>query len=125
LLVKQDGTYYAGVSNPCGTVTDSTTIRFQSCEPELFVPNAFSPDQDGVNDFFLAYGVNISSFTMQVYNRWGELLYESHNLTDGWDGSKNGKACPPDVYVWIINYESAAADIPVQGTLKGNVMLVR
>jgi gliding motility-associated-like protein len=125
LTVKQDGRYYAEVSNPCGTRIDSVEISFRPCMPVLTVPNAFTPDQDGLNDVFQAYGLNISTFIMRVYNRWGELLYESYDLAEGWDGRKSGINCPSDVYVWMVYYESTALDKPQKGILKGNVALIR
>jgi gliding motility-associated-like protein len=125
LAVKQDGVYCAEVINPCGTGFDTVEIKFRSCEPLVLVPNAFSPNQDGLNDIFLASGVNISYFRMQVFNRWGEMLFESHDLAQGWDGRRGGTNCPSDVYVWLIFYESKALDIPVRETLKGNVVLLR
>jgi gliding motility-associated-like protein len=125
LTARQDGIYRVEVSNPCATVSDEIEIKFRSCIPMLTVPNAFTPNQDGLNDLFLASGVNISYFRMQVFNRWGELLFETNDLSEGWDGRKNGINCPSDVYVWLAGYESEALDIPVRETLKGNVVLVR
>jgi gliding motility-associated-like protein len=125
LAVNQDGTYRVEVSNPCDTRSDEIEIKFRSCIPLLTVPNAFTPNQDGLNDFFLASGVNISYFRMQVFNRWGELLFETNDLSEGWDGRKNGINCPSDIYVWLAYYESEALDIPVRETLKGNVVLLR
>jgi gliding motility-associated-like protein len=121
----QDGIYRAEVSNPCATGSDEIEIKFRSCIPMLTVPNAFTPNQDGWNDLFLASGVNLSYFRMQVFNRWGELLFETNDISEGWDGRKNGINCPSDVYVWLAYYESEALDIPVRETLKGNVVLVR
>jgi len=125
LQVKQDGLYSVRVSNPCGTRFDTVYINFRNCEPLLTVPNAFTPDQDGLNDVFLATGVNISSFNLQVYNRWGELLFESNDLAKGWDGRKGGIKCPSDVYVWMVSYQSTALDKPIREVLRGTVVLLR
>lgn len=125
LPVRQDGAYRVEVSNPCGTGFDTVEIMFHNCKPALFVPNTFTPNQDAINDIFLASGVNISFFRMQVFNRWGELIFESHDLAEGWDGRKNGNNCPSDIYVWLVYYESNALDVPVRETLKGNVVLLR
>ena len=74
----------------------------------LFAPTAFTPDDDGLNEVFRPIGLGLVAdgyYTMFVYNRWGEIFYESHDPDEGWDGSnpKNGGAiAKPDVYIWMI-----------------------
>jgi len=68
-------------------------------------PNAFTPNGDGLNDYFKAVSVcPIKYFHMQIFNRWGETLFESDNITHGWDGKKNGVVVPGDTYVFVISY---------------------
>jgi gliding motility-associated-like protein len=64
---------------------------------EYFTPNAFSPNGDGLNDFFKVNALykNVS-FNMVIYNRWGQLVFESDNIDQGWDGSWGGQICPPE-----------------------------
>lgn len=73
-------------------------------EPIIYVPNAFSPDGDSFNNTFKAIGHNIVVFKMQIFNRWGELIYTMNSLDDEWDGSYNGELVLDDVYVWQILY---------------------
>ncbi len=70
----------------------------------IYIPNAFTPNSDGLNDGFKAEGVGIAQFKLQVFDRWGKLIFESDDINKGWDGSVNGKggaeSSKQDVYVW-------------------------
>ncbi len=94
-------------------------------EPYLYIPNAFTPNGDGENDYFKPYapvGV-VTDMYFAVYDRWGELIYETDNINDrGWDGTFRGKALPPDVYVYF--FEATCLDQD-SFTKKGNVTLIR
>ena len=92
----------------------------------IYVPNAFSPNEDTKNEVFIPVGVGIDEdkYEMQIYNRWGELIFESNNLSKGWDGkSKGGKeTVQEDIYVWkIIAYDLK----DMAHNLSGSVMVVR
>lgn len=69
----------------------------------VFIPNTFSPNNDGSNDFFQVYGnvKAIKLFELKVFDRWGNKVYESNNIHDRWDGYSNGKKLPSGVYVYI------------------------
>lgn len=86
----------------CSDTTEITVV----VEPEstIYLPNAFTPNGSGLNDFFLAYGTNINNFTMLVFDRWGNLLFESNDIYKGWDGKFKGQLVQEDVYVWKITY---------------------
>jgi gliding motility-associated-like protein len=71
--------------------------------PDVFIPNAFSPDGDGLNDEILVRGVNVKDMTLSIYNRWGDLVFETSNQNNGWDGTHNGKEADPAVYVYYLN----------------------
>ncbi len=70
----------------------------------LYIPNAFTPNSDGLNDGFKALGIGISQFKLQIFDRWGALIFESDDINRAWDGSVNGKgdydSTKDDVYVW-------------------------
>lgn len=68
----------------------------------LYIPNAFTPTGDGLNDEFLPQGYGLSGMDMSIYNRWGEKLFTSQDLTKGWDGKFGGKTCEPGVYVYRV-----------------------
>jgi len=81
--------------------TDTVTVFLDAV---LYIPNAFTPDGDGVNDIFLALGKEINTFQLLLFNRWGELIFTSNNINNGWNGRYKGKDSPMDVYVWKIKY---------------------
>jgi len=90
----------------------------------FFVPNAFTPNGDGVNDTFNGKGFNLNNYKMIVFDRWGNLIYTSHSLTDDWDGRANGgeKVAQQDVYVWKISFDDVFG---VPHAFIGHVTLVR
>ncbi|MCB0761693.1 MAG: gliding motility-associated C-terminal domain-containing protein [Flavobacteriales bacterium] len=89
----------------------------------LYVPNTFTPDGDGINDFFRAYGENIQGFSMEIRNRWGELIFTSDAIDKVWDGSVNGGQyyAQNDTYIWTIYYDAYEG----REKLVGHVNLVR
>ena len=122
-ILSKDQTYYLTAFTPQGcSSTDTITIKVYK-GPELYVPNAFSPNNDDLNDIFKVIAVGIIEFKyFRIYNRWGQTMFETSDLDKGWDGTFHGKKQPPDVYVWI----ASAKDF--KGTIisrKGHVMLVR
>lgn len=89
-----------------------------------FIPNAFSPNDDGLNDEFRILGLppeNITKYNFQIYDRWGMMLFSTNDITRGWDGNFKGKRCPASVYAWVVIYEHEKKQI----TNKGTVMLIR
>jgi gliding motility-associated-like protein len=70
------------------------------------VPNAFSPNGDGVNDEFGVVTPHpLPFFELYIYSRWGKLIFSSTNQDDKWDGTINGKPAPTGSYVWMVNYK--------------------
>ncbi len=88
----------------------------------LFVPNAFSPNGDGINDHFQIKGVFIKEFNIQIFNRWGEKLFESDSINDGWDGSFKGKTCAFGTYYYSITAKGANGK---SNKLSGSLHLLR
>ena len=70
---------------------------------DVYVPTAFSPNGDGFNDYLNVINENIASFTMRIYNRWGEELFVTSDFNFGWDGLQNGSPAPIDTYSYVIN----------------------
>ncbi len=84
--------------NGC-SASDDVTIYIETL---LYVPNTFTPDEDEFNQSFLAMGGNIESFKMLIFNRWGEVIFESNDMEVGWDGTYKGQKCQDGTYVWKI-----------------------
>jgi gliding motility-associated-like protein len=97
---------------------------------EVFVPNLFSPNNDGNNDLFKVYGDGLKELTLQIFTNSGSLLYESTDIAEiqtvGWDGSSKGNPVPAGVYFWSITgkYHNGQA-VNVDGRNSGLVTLVR
>ncbi len=107
-------------------VVDSIRVLIQSnCVADLvYVPNAFSPDGDGQNDVLFAQTGSVQTLLgFQIYNRWGELVFETRDFTQGWDGRYKGQALPPDVFGYVLQFEC-----PQSGEVllkKGNITILR
>jgi gliding motility-associated-like protein len=104
------------------------TYNETSCEclhselKTLLLPNAFSPNNDGVNDFWGITGLGINTIYLSIYNRWGEKVFETHNLTDTWDGKYKGFNCEIGVYAYYLTGTFNNNETFVR---KGNISLVR
>ncbi len=71
-------------------------------DPIIYIPNTFTPEGNEFNPVFLAKGGNIKTFEMRIFNRWGEEIFTSNDITIGWDGTYNGKICQDGTYVWKV-----------------------
>ena len=88
---------------------------------EVFIPNSFSPNGDGKNEIFRAYGMSISSINMKIFNQWGELLYEGNDASTGWDGKQKGKVQPMGVYFYVMKIKLANGTESIR---KGSINLL-
>lgn len=82
--------------------SDDVWIYF---EPLVFVPNTFTPDGDEFNGLFLVQGGNIRDFELNIFNRWGQLIFTSNDIKIGWDGTYKGTICQDGTYTWKISYK--------------------
>jgi len=92
------------------TLTDSFGCKYSDetlvlVEGSLYIPNAFTPNGDGINDFFGPEAKDVTRFSLKIFNRWGEVIFTSNNLKNSWDGTFKGKTAQNDVYVYQLNYE--------------------
>ena len=94
------------VDNQTGcSITQEVTIfvRDVACgKPNIFFPNAFTPNGDGNNDVLFVRGNALESVYFAIYNRWGELVFESNSQDIGWDGTFNGEVVETDVYGYVL-----------------------
>jgi gliding motility-associated-like protein len=116
-------TYRVEVTNEFGCLgSDEFTID-GGCKSFVHVPNAFSPNNDGLNDFFRPTLINYQDFWMKIYNRWGELVYSTEDEIRGWDGTLGGEALPEGVYMYQIGFISTES--MRNENLSGQVHLLR
>lgn len=104
--VSTSGVFWGSVRNECATVTDSIEIDYGACDCILYAPNSFTPNDDGKNDVFLAYGCgDIKITSLSIFNRWGEVIFKTTAPPFQWDGYYRGNLCEIGVYAWSIQYE--------------------
>jgi len=111
---------------PCFT-QDSMFIT-EICQPEVYVPEAFSPNGDGTNDVFKIFGKHYINMHVKIFNRWNEPVFYHYGKTPAemefWDGTVGGQPAQDGVYQWIITYN--AGDEPSKTVeLKGMVTIIR
>jgi gliding motility-associated-like protein len=115
--------------NPCLIAINSTGCSDTACSPittdvsPLFdVPNSFSPNGDGTNDFIFVKGFAVTKMDWKIYNRWGNLMFTSNSVKLGWNGRVNGNIQPQDVYQYTLNIEFADG---TKKTKTGDITLLR
>lgn len=99
---KESTCYQLRSVNGHGCANADTVCIHVTKDWALYIPNAFTPTGDGINDEFLPQGYGLSGMEMSIYNRWGEKIYTGQDLTKGWDGKFGGKICEPGVYVYRV-----------------------
>ncbi len=128
LPLTRQGRYRAWVDDPCGTISDQLDLYIRSCN-EVFLPNAFSPNGDGVNDAFFPQdgGDVLMVHSFRIYERWGGEVFSATNIGSnraelGWDGELNGRPAPVGVYLWVMD---ASFLVGTREVRRGAVNLVR
>jgi gliding motility-associated-like protein len=117
---EEVGTYYVGLKviteNGCEEeITDSVIIDDNYV---IFYPSAFTPNGDGLNDVFMPVGGGIDKFKLEIYNRWGNLIFTSNNLNQPWDGNDHGQ----DNYIWKVYLKDNTG---VEREMIGSITLLR
>jgi len=113
--------YYVSLELCSGLVLKDSVLVFVHGP----IPNAFTPNGDGLNDKFRIFGTpseNITEYNFRIFNRWGQMVFETGNIDEAWDGTSKGQVCPAGVYVWEIFYVD---NKKTKVTNKGTVTLVR
>ena len=124
ITVDQPGVFVLTVENSDGcSGSDTIQIYRKECLAGVYIPNAFTPGRDGRNDVFRAmvYGEAIN-FELQVYNRYGQLIFSTNDPYKGWDGTVNGKPSDAGTFVWQCRYHLKGDEPKYQ---KGSLILVR
>ena len=118
--VSEAGVYWVVVTNKCGIASDSVNVTMGPCDVGL--PTAFSPNGDGSNDILYIRGAGIRSVDLQIFNRFGQMIFETTDMNIGWDGRFKGQPQEVDVYAYVLKA------LIIDGTskvIKGNVTLLR
>ena len=123
-----EDTEYTVTATADGLCPATATVKVffmtgECVEPYIFVPKAFTPNNDGNNELFIVRGVNIKELYFVVWDRWGEKMYETNDpLATGWDGTFNGKVLTPDSYAWYVRVTCGNGETYVS---QGDVTLLK
>jgi gliding motility-associated-like protein len=124
VAVRHPAIYWTTATTPAGCSTTDSIEVFKNCY--LDIPNSFTPNGDGVNEFFLPRQLlskGLTSFSMSIFNRWGQKIFETERIDGrGWDGRFNGKEQPMGVYVYLIE---ASFKNHTSEKYQGNLTLIR
>ncbi len=120
--VKNYGIYQVTVTdiNNCENTAKTEVLNY--CEGKIIMPNAFTPNNDNVNDEFIPIYKNLLSIHYKIFNRWGQLVFETNEIGKGWDGKINENMAANDVYFYTITYFGNNEDTK---TINGNFTLLR
>lgn len=124
-LVEESTLFTLSVTDGICTKSDTVLVKtygFICGEPYIFIPNAFSPNGDQENDVLYVRGALIEDMIFRVYDRWGELVFESFDRSEGWNGEFRGKPLDPDTYDY---YLKVTCVDDLESIITGNVTLVR
>jgi len=104
--VLQAGTYWVETFQDNGCSASDTIQIDEACPAVIYVPTAFSPNGDGINEAFEISGNNLVDFTLVIYDRWGRIMFESEEIANAWPGNMaDGAPAPEGIYVWQIAYK--------------------
>jgi gliding motility-associated-like protein len=113
----QDGIFQFNVvrwDNGCVSNPQNFVVTIELCPNELFyIPNAFTPDGDERNNTFkpiITSGVDLFNYSFYIYNRWGQVIWESYNPNTGWDGTFNSIMCQDGIYTWKLKFKTPKTD---------------
>ena len=126
IKVDSTGLYAVDVTRCNATVSGHVYIDYIGKAMELYVPNAFTPDANGLNDEFLPGGKikQLVDYEFSVYNKWGQKVFNTNDISKGWDGKFNGEKLQSGVYIWMIDAHSDCYSDPYYHTT-GNVTLLK
>lgn len=122
-VLQDDQTYYLTAVSQAGCVADDTVHITVFKGSSLYVPTAFTPNDDGLNDVLKPsyYGIKSLDY-FKVYSRWGELVFNTKSMSAGWDAMINGTKQPTGVYVWMLRATDYAGKVY---QLKGTSTIIR
>ncbi len=123
--INESGLFTLTATNKCGSVVDNVRIIFENCY-NVWVPNTFTPNGDGKNEFFKADSdQEFFEFNMWIFDRYGTVVWKTNNPFQAWDGTINGADAPTGVYVWKMDYISAFDRSRTRHEKRGKVHLIR
>lgn len=124
--IKEGGLYWVEVRDDIGCTDRDSFVVTELCPSEIFYPNAFSPNDDGVNDVFRPVPTDVWNYELSIYNRWGKLIFRSNDPNEAWDGTFKNTHAQEGVYVWMVKFSGADQRLNTFTTQRsGTVTLIR
>lgn len=124
VCITADTRVITTLQSPCGEYKDTVLLKYKVQSSGLVFPNAFTPNNDGMNDVFKAINseAKVNNYHLHIYNRWGALVFEATDAKQGWDGAYSGNAQPAGTYFFTSTYETEKGEVK---RAKGSVMVVK
>jgi gliding motility-associated-like protein len=104
ISINEPGLYSVLVTGDACSFTDSVVVIGSAQFSSLYLPNTFTPNRNGLNDVFMPKGNDITAYQLRIFNRWGQLIFETNDLNTGWDGTYQGNVAQEDVYVYVVTF---------------------
>lgn len=125
IIVGDVGEYFVVVQDYRRCKGEDGTRVQRRCGVKLYFPNVFTPNGDGLNDVFKPNGKDVVDFNMKIFNRWGQQVFESTNMEQGWDGTLRGEKASSDVYTYTVEYTGYINKKLKEFATKGTFTLMR
>lgn len=126
--VTETGSYWLKVDNNTGCqYADTVNVDNMKCECTLYIPNSFTPNNDGLNDAFKpVYYCDLNEYELKIFDRWGHLLFETNDSESSWDGRNKNGLIEPGVYTYLLSYRPFIKSLPGNSVSKhGSVAVIR
>ena len=122
LIINDTTSTYYVIARSADGCTDTASIKTAVDNKDFFIPNAFTPNNDGRNDLFKVYGSSVTAAEIKIYNQWGVMLYETKDNQKGWDGTHKNNPQPVGLYVYVVKVRLSNEDTFIK---KGTIRLIR
>ncbi|HYG16456.1 MAG TPA: PKD domain-containing protein, partial [Bacteroidia bacterium] len=124
VTVLQSGKYILQIQKAGCFAKDSVTLTVEGCECEVYIPNAFTPTNNNLNETYAPVAFcELTNYRIEIFNKWGELIFSSQDINSPWDGTYRQADCPAGIYIYVITYRDSRT--LKQYSEKGTVTLIR
>lgn len=106
ITINKPGFYRVRVFTSCGLIEKEIEVKHKDCIPMYYIPNAFTPNGDGLNDTYRVNVDDYNSYELKIYNRWGELVFRSIDPLNGWNGDYRNQPCQQGIYSALITIDN-------------------
>lgn len=128
IVTTVPGYHYVTITSILGSdscqFVDSAFVKVV-CSPRVYIPNVFVPGSEGPNGFFQIFGTHFANFKLQVFSRWGEVIFSATDRTEMWDGTYKGELMPAGVYPYVIVYEGETEENKGPYKIEGEILIMR